>query len=72
MVGDNFCMLTFKINSKEKRETCYTSNSVLLLDVIYKERESVLYHGIKTPRSVLKNEAVGRVFQQLRGVLRPW
>ena len=25
-------MLTFKINSKEKRETCYTSNSVLLLD----------------------------------------
>ena len=31
-------------------------------DVIYTERESVLYHGIKTPRSVLKNEAVGRVF----------
>ena len=30
--------------------------------VIYTERESVLYHGIKTPRSVLKNEAVGRVF----------
>ena len=31
-------------------------------DVIYTERESVLYHGIKTPRSVLKNEAVDRVF----------
>ena len=30
--------------------------------VIYTERESVLYHGIKTPRSVLKNKAVGRVF----------
>ena len=30
--------------------------------VIYTERESVLYHGIKTPRSVLRNEAVGRVF----------
>ena len=24
--------------------------------VIYTERESVLYHGIKTPRSVLKND----------------
>ena len=28
--------------------------------VIYTEREIVLYHGIKTPRSVLKNEAVKR------------
>ena len=31
-------------------------------EVIYTERESVLYHGIKTQRSVLKNEAVGQVF----------
>ena len=31
-------------------------------EVIYKERESVLYHGIKTQRSVLKNKAVGQVF----------
>ena len=30
--------------------------------IYYTERESVLYHGIKTPRSVLKNEAVGQVF----------
>ena len=30
--------------------------------VIYTERESVVYHGVKTPRSGLKNEAVGRVF----------
>ena len=27
--------------------------------VIYTERESVLYHGTKTPRSVLKNEVIG-------------
>ena len=32
------------------------------IEVIYKERESVLHHGIKTPRSVLKNEVIGRVF----------
>ena len=34
----------------------------VLFYVIYTERESVIYHGIKTPRSVLKNEAVGRFF----------
>ena len=37
-------------------------NDINVIDVIYTERESVLYHGIKTPRSVLKNEAVGQVF----------
>ena len=31
-------------------------------EVIYTERESVLYHAIKTPRRVLKNEAAGRGF----------
>ena len=36
--------------------------SLTIRYVIYTEWESVLYHGIKTPRSVLKNEAVGRVF----------
>ena len=30
--------------------------------VIYTERDGVLYHDIKTPRSLLKNEAVGRDF----------
>ena len=40
--------------------------------VIYTERESVLYHGIKTPKNVLKKEAVGGVFKQIGGVLRPW
>ena len=37
-------------------------NDINVIDVIYTERESVLYHGIKTPRSVLKTEAVGQVF----------
>ena len=33
-----------------------------VFDVIYKERESILYYGMKTPRSVLKNEAVNEFF----------
>ena len=41
-------------------EMCY-SLGTSVGDVIYTEHESVLYHGIKTQRSVLKNEAVGRV-----------
>ena len=40
----------------------YNGVNLSMFYVTYTEQESVLYHGIKTPRSVLKNEAVDRVF----------
>ena len=40
--------------------------------VIDQTRGRVFHQDIQTPRSVLKNEAVGRVFSQLRGVWISW
>ena len=46
-------------NKKTTAEEVYI---YIYIYVIYKEQDSVLYHGSKTPRSVLKNKAVGRVY----------
>ena len=43
-----------------------------ILYVIDQTRGRVFHQDIQTPRSVLKNEAVGGVFKQLRGVWISW
>ena len=51
-----------KLETQNNIKDILHAYSLTIRYVIYTEWESVLYHGIKTPRSVLKNEAVGRVF----------
>ena len=55
--------------NKSPQDVCEGGLATMLLthynnvvQVIYKEWESVLYHGIKTPRSALKNEAITEDF----------